>query len=202
MYHWNKRKMVKEVYQLKKKWNHWDGEFIKFLDLEILIWRLNWKLWLHIPEGRVRVTNKSRLNCPLRWLTSYISYVLRWPQEGQIIPKNSNLTLQLQHRSQIQDCFLNCDHRIVQVGKGHEVSAPASCSKQVQHWIQSGLFRGLSSWVLKSSKEGDSTAFLGPHSKAWLSSQQKKNSWLEPPLSLSVVSCFFAIHLSKKHWSC
>lgn len=30
----------------------------------------------------------------------------------------------------------------------------------------------------------------------------KKNCWLEPLLSLSVVSCFFAIHLSKKHWSC
>jgi len=81
------------------------------------------------------------------------------------------LDCSIQHRSQIQGCFLNRDRGIIQVGKHHEVSVPASCSEQVNHRIQSRLFRALSSWVLKVSKAGDWAAFLVPYFKAWLSSQ-------------------------------
>lgn len=35
----------------RKKWSCCDGEFFKCFDLEMLMWRLDGKLWLHIPEG-------------------------------------------------------------------------------------------------------------------------------------------------------
>lgn len=71
-----------------------------------------------------------------------------------------------------------------------EVSALSSCSKHIQHWIQSGLFRALSSWVLKMSKEGDSQPFWAPVPKLEYPHSTKR-SWLEPLLSLKGWLLFF-----------